>query len=442
MAAVTVPAVTPIRRAAAYAAVGTLALAAPALGLAAPAPFAVLAAVAFVTSDGVLFELFARGSDRQEGRLANLAGFALAATGLALLTPAFGMPVGVFVATVLLVGYGNLVAVVAGELNDAEINTATGFVAGGTLAAVGGQAVAPAVAGGSLSFTPEMLFLGATGALLAALVRSVFAGREDALVVLSVGLVLWLLAALGTQVGWTTVVGGLAVTALFGYLSWALDTASVPGMLTGIVLGFLTVVLGGVGWFAVLLVFFGVGGLSSKYRYEEKRDRGVAEPQGGARGSGNVLGNAAPATAAVVLFAAGDHLAVPGAVFLYAFVGSLATALGDTLSSEIGGLYDDPRLLTTLEPVDPGTDGAVSWQGELAGLGGAGLVAVLSAGLLGLTATGAVLVVAAGVVGMTVDSILGATLEGRYLGNQTVNFVATATGAVAGGALALVTGIA
>ncbi|MFB6217700.1 MAG: TIGR00297 family protein, partial [Halobacteriaceae archaeon] len=419
----------------------TLAVGAPALGLAAAAPFGAVAVGAFLTSGGPVFELFAREGDRQEGRLASLAGFALAATGLALLTPAFGMPVGVFVATVLLVGYGNLGDALARAVRGGEFPAATGFVVAGTLAAVAGQLAPAAVAGRVPAVTPTAVFLGASGALLAALVRSVFVGREDALVVLSVGMALWLLADVGTGAGWTTVGVGLAVTAGFGYLSWTLGTASVPGMLTGVLLGLLTVVLGGYGWFAVLIAFFGVGGLSAKYRYDEKLDRGVAEPQGGARGSGNVLGNAAPAVAAVVLFAASGRLPLPRELFLYAFTGSLATALGDTLSSEIGGLYDKPRLVTTLDAVPPGTDGAVTWQGELAGLAGAAAVAGLAGWLFSLPLAGAVLVVGAGLVGMTTDSLLGATVEGGRVGNQAVNFLATATGAVVGAAFALAAGL-
>jgi uncharacterized protein (TIGR00297 family) len=116
--------------------------------------------------------------------------------------------------------------------------------------------------------------------------------------------------------------------------------------------------------------------------------------------------------------------------------------MADTLSSEIGGLFDGPRLVTTLRRVEPGTDGAITWQGELAGLSGALLVGLLAAGGApvldpvtpgGVAAGGAV--VAAGVAGMTVDSLLGALIEGDRVGNQAVNFLATLGGAVVAVAL-------
>ena len=43
---------------------------------------------------------------------------------------------------------------------------------------------------------------------------------------------------------------------------------------------------------------------------------------------------------------------------------------------------------------------------------------------------------------MTADSLAGATLEGGTIGNQSVNFLATLTGGVVGGLLALAVGLA
>jgi uncharacterized protein (TIGR00297 family) len=217
-------------------------------------------------------------------------------------------------------------------------------------------------------------------------------------------------------------------------------------MLTGVLLGLLAVVLGGLGWLVVLLTFFGVGGLSAKFRYDRKLERGVAEDDGGARGTENVLGNAAVALVAVVAFAAADLL--PGrpldpALFRFLFAGSLAAAMADTLSSEVGGLFDGPRLVTTLEPVPPGTDGGVTWQGTAAGLVGAAAVGAVSLPLVGPSLPLDVVGVVAlgGVVGMFVDSLLGATVEGDRVGNEAVNLLATAAGGVVTVTLALGVGL-
>jgi uncharacterized protein (TIGR00297 family) len=393
---------------------------------------------AFVVTDGPLFELFARPGDRRDGRLNGLAGFALAATALALLAtvPRVPMPTGVFVATVLVLAYGNLGAQLVERRDDDPFGVAAGFTVAGFVAGLAGQA-AVGFGTGSVPLT-EYAFLAASGALAAALLRSIFYERDEPVVMITVGLLLWLLHVLATGVPAVEVGVALGFTVLLGYLSYVLGTASVPGMLTGVLLGLLTIVLGGFGWFAVLISFFGVGGLSTKFRYEDKRQRGVAEDNEGARGTGNVLGNATVALVAVIGFAASPLLPVHGVAFQYAFAGSLAAAMSDTLSSEIGGLYDSPRLITTLEPVPPGTDGGVTWQGEVAGLVGAALVAGVATLLMPFDGLlGATLVVLGGFAGMTVDSLLGATLEGGRVGNQTVNFFGTLAGALVSTVLAL-----
>lgn len=444
-----------VRRAAAFVAVGALSLLAPAAaGRASPPvaaavatlPFVLVAGVAlYAVEDGPLFELLARPGDYEERRLYGLAGFALSAAGLAILATRFGLPVEAFVAGVAVLVVGNLAKEVVRAAVDSvdPFVATTGFAVGGTVAGVAGFLGGEAIAAGSGGVTgpvEPVLFLAAAGALFAALLRSMLFERDDPLVLLSMTLFLWGLVELDPTVVPARVLVGLGVSVFFGYAAYALETASIQGMLTGVLLAFLAVVLGGYGWFALLITFFGIGGLSAKFRYERKRERGIAEDNEGARGSGNVLANAAVALVAVLAFAASEHVGVPPVLFLFAFAGSVATAMADTLSSEIGGLYDGPRLVTTLERVEPGTDGAVTWQGELAGLAGAGVIAGIAAVSFDLGPVETLVVVASGALGMTADSILGATLEGRALGNQSVNLLATLCGAVAGGLLAVAVG--
>jgi uncharacterized protein (TIGR00297 family) len=429
-----------VRRAGAFAAVGTLAFLAALSSVAAAAAFAVAALVGAATTEGPLFELFARPGDRRDERLKGLVGYAVAAAVLGSLA-AFGeLPETVFVGAVVLYAYGNLTGEIARQRLGGEVAEAAGFVAGGLVAGIVGIRGTALLSGGDLLPFAEVTVLATTGALVAALLRSILLGRDDPPVILSVGLLLWMLAVLSLGTSTPDVVIALAVTAALGYVSYALETASVEGMLAGVVLAFIAIVLGGYGWFVVMIAFFAIGGLSTKYQYEEKRERGVAEDNDGARGSANVLGNAAVALVAVLGYAAADGglISVDPALFLFAFTGSLATALADTLSSEIGGVFDRPRLITTLERVDPGTDGGVTWQGELAGMIGAAVIAGLS-GLLfpRVGGTGALVIGLAGIAGMTVDSLLGATVEGHRLGNQSVNFLATLSGGVTGALLAL-----
>ncbi|GAA0299349.1 DUF92 domain-containing protein [Halarchaeum salinum] len=425
----------PLRRAAAYALVSTFALAAPLLGRFAAAPFVVVAACAYAVTGGPAFRLFAYPWDEKAERLWSLVGLALAATGLGLLVPAFGIDTGVFAAAILAVGYGDFGRRFVVEYRADAAAGSVGFVVTALVGALLGQVVVAATA------TPTMAFLAVSAALLAGLLRESLTERDYPYVVLTVGLLCWLLTTLAPAPSWTRVAVAVVLTVVFGGLSYGLGAASVTGMLTGVFLGVLAVVLGGYGWFVVLVTFFAVGGLASKYRYDEKADIGVAEENDGARGSGNVLGNSLAALVALLGYAAGPALPVPSSLFVLAFAGSVATALADTLSSEVGTLYGPPHLLTTFETVPPGTDGAVTWQGELAGIAGALVVAVLAVALLPLSTVSAALVLAGGVVGMTVDSLAGATIEGGYVGNQTVNALATGCGGAASALLATALGL-
>ncbi|XVH32160.1 DUF92 domain-containing protein [Haloferacaceae archaeon DSL9] len=431
-----------LRRTGAFAAIAVLSLAAPALGPATAVPFAAIALLAaFVIRDGPVFELFARPGDHRDRRLYGLAAFTLAIAGLALLATMNGvsMPPGAFAAAVFVVAFGALGEQAVRERTTQPFLVVTGFVVAGFVAALAAQTAVAAQLGSAVSPT-QFVSLAIVGALTGALLRELLYARDEPIVLLAVGLVLWFFAQLLGPVGAVELVAALVVTVALGYISYALGTASVAGMLTGVLLGLLTIILGGFGWFAILIAFFGIGGLSSKFRYEDKASRGVAEENDGARGTGNVLGNSSVALAAVLGYAASEFIPLPEVIFLAAFAGSLATALSDTLSSEIGGLYDSPRLITSFERVPPGTDGGVTWQGELAGLIGACFVGLLSAVVLpfGSPVLGGLVVALGGIVGMTVDSLLGATVEGGSLGNQSVNFLATLSGALASVLLALI----
>lgn len=431
-----------LRRAGGFAVVASLALVAPVAGPSTAVLYGLIGvAAALLISDGPLFELFARPGDFEDSRLNGLAGFSLAAAALALLAtvPESPLPVDVFVATLCILGFGNFGMEVVRRWTTEPFVTVVGFIVSGFAAGIAGQYLVGLQLGTAVDVS-AVTFLSIVGALIAALLRELLYEQDDPLVLLSVGLILWLFSELVETVPPVELVAALAVTVILGGISYGLGTASVSGMLTGVLLGVFTIVLGGFGWFAVLIAFFAIGGLASKFRYGDKEQRGVAEGNDGARGSGNVLANAAVAFGAVFGFAVVDSASTLGVAFVFVFCGSLATALGDTLSSEIGGLFDNPRLITTLERVDPGTDGAVTWQGELAGVAGATLTGLLSMAVLPVGAmwSAAAVIAGGGLVGMTVDSLLGATLEGGRVGNQWVNFLATLSGGLASGTLAVV----
>ena len=122
-----------------------------------------------------------------------------------------------------------------------------------------------------------------------------------------------------------------------------------------------------------------------------------------------------------------------------AFAGALAAATADTWASEIGKHSPTPpRLITTGQPVPAGTDGGITVLGTAGGVVGAGFVAGINVLLPPVLGPGSAhprwfwaVIAVAGVLGMVLDSLLGATLQGktRWLDNDAVNLLATLAGA-------------
>jgi uncharacterized protein (TIGR00297 family) len=212
----------------------------------------------------------------------------------------------------------------------------------------------------------------------------------------------------------------LGVTAIFAALAYALGMVSRGGALGGFVVGTAIYVSLGPQGFAILAFFVVGGSLLTRLGYGRKRRSGTAEAAGGRRGARNALANCGVAVACALLYTltSSDVLAA-------AFVAALGAAFADTAESEVGQLYGRaPRLITTLGKVPPGTDGAVSLAGTLAGIAAAALTAVLGLAL-GLIddPTSMLLVALAAFLGTVVDSLVGALAP--RVGNELTNFLCT-----------------
>jgi uncharacterized protein (TIGR00297 family) len=144
----------------------------------------------------------------------------------------------------------------------------------------------------------------------------------------------------------------------------------------------------------------------------------------------SLLDNAAPFTGYLLYSAPFTAILVTAA---------LAQATADTVSSELGQAFGGtPFLFTTLRPVPPGTDGAISLLGTAAGIAGAILVALTGMWAMHLTLPQTAIALTSAIAGLFFDSLLGATLERRgWLGNDLVNFLSTAFAALTALALLL-----
>ena len=152
----------------------------------------------------------------------------------------------------------------------------------------------------------------------------------------------------------------------------------------------------GLGWpgLALLAAFFLTGSILTQ----------LAERRGPSRNARQVLANGGVAMVAALL---GSWAGAAGAI---------AAAAADTWATEIGAYSPlPPRLITSGRRVTRGTSGGITALGTLGGVAGALTIAWLARvlGPRGM-APGLAILTGAGVAGMLADSLLGATLQGKY----------------------------
>jgi len=291
---------------------------------------------------------------------------------------------------------------------------------------VGGAAATFTNVGTSPDF---LLFVAMIGALVGALLRNILHNIEENVVVpLGIGFAIWLFNGFDYSVPVLRLLLTLLFMIVLGYALGRVKLADISGVLSGILMGFLIVSFTDFRWFVLILSFFVIGGIFTKYKYDYKRAIGIAQEAGGARGYRNVFGNGLVALVCAIAFGiTGNSLLV------VAYIGAVATATGDTLASEIGQTHKKlPRLITDLRYVPHGTDGGITTLGEYSALAGAAAIAIIAI-LFGVGALNTVVpVILGGFFGANIDSVLGAVLERRhYLTNSSVNLLATAAGAIA-----------
>ncbi|MFP3853693.1 MAG: DUF92 domain-containing protein [Anaerolineales bacterium] len=203
---------------------------------------------------------------------------------------------------------------------------------------------------------------------------------------------------------------GAGLAAFIAFIAYAGGTLSRSGAAAAFLVGALTFGFGGLLPAMLLIAFFVSSSLLS--RFGSRRKQALAEKfaKGSTRDAAQVAANgSAAAVMAVLLGLRGDG------IWLVALLGALAAATADTWATELGVLArSQPRLVTDGRPVEPGTSGAVTIEGTVAAGAGSlflgGLAAVYQAapslalaGLLG------------GLGGAFVDSLLGASVQARYL---------------------------
>ncbi|WP_373839437.1 TIGR00297 family protein [Methanospirillum sp.] len=266
------------------------------------------------------------------------------------------------------------------------------------------------------------------GATICVLLHSILGSQKNAIAIelVVVAMVMLLIEDLEYEAApplvWTAVVIAFG----FSYFAYRLKTADIPGLFSAALVGILLIVFAGISWFLIMLSFFILGAAATRYKMEYKKTLRVEEEKGGVRGYINVFANGLVSVCAAVGFGVTQN-----PVFIAVYLGSVATAAADTVAGEIGVCSGKPRLITTFQPVSEGTNGGVTFTGEVAGFFGAMFIAACAV-LLGVADFS--LFVAAmigGFIGTNLDSLLGELFENKHMwGNAGTNFLATLGGGV------------
>jgi uncharacterized protein (TIGR00297 family) len=272
-------------------------------------------------------------------------------------------------------------------------------------------------------------------AIIAALVETIPVRLDDNISVpFAAGLTLWFASLvsfdardLSGLVGIAT--SGLMLNIAVAVAGWLARTVSVSGGVAGVTIG--TVIFAGAGWRGWLLLFisFVAASVASRLGLRRKLALGIAEERGGRRGFGNAIANTGIAACWAALLVLGRDDYSAGFCYLL-LTAALVAGASDTVASEIGKAWGRRTfLVTSFRPVRPGTPGAVSVEGTLAGIAAALGLAFIAAslGLLEAPLMRSIgIVVTAATLASFIESVLGATLEPRgILNNDLLNFVTT-----------------
>ncbi|XP_014666784.1 PREDICTED: transmembrane protein 19-like [Priapulus caudatus] len=223
------------------------------------------------------------------------------------------------------------------------------------------------------------------------------------------------------------------VPLLFVVRAMQRGSLSKSGVIAGLLVG-IVMMISSFCFFVSMAVFFLVGSRATVFRSARKRRMDDAFKEGGQRDWVQVICNGGVATELAILYIIDHGCSETIIDFAHDYnaswlsvgvLGALACCCGDTLASELGTVIGNshPRLITTLECVPTGTNGAVSVVGLLASALGGFIVAVgyYAAELLmlprDLVAASCpqwpLLIVGtiAGLLGSVIDSLLGATCQ-------------------------------
>ncbi len=190
-------------------------------------------------------------------------------------------------------------------------------------------------------------------------------------------------------------------------VAYRLRALSTDGALGAFVLGVFVFGIGGWKFVLPMGIFFLGSSILSRVEKEGKGIRQLSIGKGSQRDVVQVYANGG-----VSMLLAAWWFYNPSEILYVAFLASVSAAAADTWATEIG-FYSkkDPRNCVTFRRIEPGASGGVTLLGTVGALLGAGLIAF--SGQVDISSFK--LVVAAGFTANCFDSVLGATVQAKYV---------------------------
>ena len=200
------------------------------------------------------------------------------------------------------------------------------------------------------------------------------------------------------------------------FFAYKIKVIDKSGILTAIPIGYTILYFGEVSWFFILLLFFIIASVFTKYKYKQKLKLGVSQENHGARNWKSVLANGMPVASLAILYYLFDN----SPMFMLSFVGSISFALSDTLATELGLLSKEkPRSILTGKEIEKGESGGITLRGEIAAIISSLAIGSICGIWLSKNEVSQIpiIIIAAlvgGVLATNLDSFLGSTIQAKY----------------------------
>jgi uncharacterized protein (TIGR00297 family) len=175
----------------------------------------------------------------------------------------------------------------------------------------------------------------------------------------------------------------LIINGIIAAIAYFTKAVQKSGIIGGLIVGILIYYFLDYRGFLILFAMFLLGTLATKVGFKTKQALGLAESDEGARGLKNVIAKCLPSVVFALIVWIADKSGADYNTFFFksmllGFIAAFATGAFDTVSSEIGQVYGKhPFTLIPPKRVKPGTEGAISLVGTLAGLIAAIIVILL-----------------------------------------------------------------